>query len=652
DPPPRLPGPSIFDYRNEVMMTLRPQQQQHSVSTTFDLTAGNSKVKRGHEQDDSSSSSSSSSDSNLSPQHHPQQYFELAGDQLLVFEPSPMEASPGDWSAENNFGDDDGGVAAAECVSANEKDGQCAPFHLCYPVVFNAVTGELRNHGLARMLYQASGPCAKNESWSLQTVSVQVQPGVVSHVPLEIPSDFYNHTVCCPGYFYFENTIPHHYSPPKGGKSSPPLKPSHPDPMLPPTLRHEGRSFPSPQDPFYIGRHPHRHRHNHPLPIQQMSLPPPHQILLHPHEMFDSDLSPPPGDEEENVENDGQRSQPDYYFDEFSNDFDSSYYTTHQTPTTTSTTTSTTTPSTTSSTTLRPLKRRKTTPQPANSTLGDGGGAESKRVKVVSGRKNSTVSASSAATKGGTTEGGKGGTTSTKKRTNKISSSKAQGGIGNHKVKSEPLPPVVIEPPHLSAWNCPGRTMTMPRGHWPWMVALLNEGSHFCSGSLIDHRHILTSASCVASIQGTDIGKMRVILGDRVLYSSIDGPHLWRKIVRITRHIQYNSESMPINLPSSSNKGHTDKAIVSGWSGADLGKRFFSPRPAVDSVVEFMDREDCHKRFEGFKSEKSLPDDIICRSRSPADDEDGQLLARDWHLESWPRLWNISRNIYRYSEIY
>lgn len=33
-------------------------------------------------------------------------------------------------------------------------------------------------------------------------------------------------------------------------------------------------------------------------------------------------------------------------------------------------------------------------------------------------------------------------------------------------------------------------------------------------------------------------------LGDRVLYSSIDGPHLWRKIVRITRHIQYNSESM------------------------------------------------------------------------------------------------------------
>lgn len=95
-----------------------------------------------------------------------------------------QEASPGDWSAENNFGDDDGGVAAAECVSANEKDGQCAPFHLCYPVVFNAVTGELRNHGLARMLYQASGPCAKNESWSLQTVSVQVQPGVVSHVPL------------------------------------------------------------------------------------------------------------------------------------------------------------------------------------------------------------------------------------------------------------------------------------------------------------------------------------------------------------------------------------------------------------------------------------------------------------------------------------
>lgn len=35
-------------------------------------------------------------------------------------------------------------------------------------------------------------------------------------------------------------------------------------------------------------------------------------------------------------------------------------------------------------------------------------------------------------------------------------------------------------------------------GEWPWIAALFNTGRQFCGGSLIDDRHILTAAHCVA----------------------------------------------------------------------------------------------------------------------------------------------------------
>lgn len=35
-------------------------------------------------------------------------------------------------------------------------------------------------------------------------------------------------------------------------------------------------------------------------------------------------------------------------------------------------------------------------------------------------------------------------------------------------------------------------------GEWPWIAALFNGGRQFCGGSLIDNKHILTAAHCVA----------------------------------------------------------------------------------------------------------------------------------------------------------
>ena len=35
-------------------------------------------------------------------------------------------------------------------------------------------------------------------------------------------------------------------------------------------------------------------------------------------------------------------------------------------------------------------------------------------------------------------------------------------------------------------------------GEWPWIAALLMNGRQFCGASLIDDKHILTAAHCVA----------------------------------------------------------------------------------------------------------------------------------------------------------
>jgi hypothetical protein len=65
--------------------------------------------------------------------------------------------------------------------------------------------------------------------------------------------------------------------------------------------------------------------------------------------------------------------------------------------------------------------------------------------------------------------------------------------------------------------------------------------------------------------------------------------------------VSYTQNIQPINLPASGNRSHVSKGIVSGWSGADIGKkRFFAPRATVDSVAEFMEPEECNENYEGF----------------------------------------------------
>ncbi|CAF3745911.1 unnamed protein product [Rotaria sp. Silwood1] len=71
---------------------------------------------------------------------------------------------------------------------------------------------------------------------------------------------------------------------------------------------------------------------------------------------------------------------------------------------------------------------------------------------------------------------------------------------------------------------------------WPWIVSLQSR-DHFCGGTLIDNRHVLTAAHCISSTN------FRVIAGLH-RRTDVNGPRSQnRRVLRVFVHEQYNSRT-------------------------------------------------------------------------------------------------------------
>jgi hypothetical protein len=340
---------------------------------------------------------------------------------------------------------------------------------------------------------------------------------------LEIPPDFFNHTVCCPGYFYFENTIPHHYTPnaalsskikakakeaenknslkekeSKAIKLKLLLRPSQPDPMLTPQQlqqEQEGRSllkhYNSMSHPL---QYPHKNLPRLPLLMQQqLSRPPPHlhnnhrppQIFYHSHQIF----GPHSNSGDNTAEQNPQLDDDDYnYYDSFEGNYDYIIHHTTPRPSTNRSTTTSTPTSTQNSATKdsksEPRTKKDESSKNMNSTEtvvvrnsrdegSDPDESTMSEVKVGAKKEKTKTKEGESSTNSETVENSP-PTKKPKKTRKKPKNATNSTTTIHHETLASP-PVVVISPPHLSAWNCPGRQM-MPRGHWPWLVALLNEG--------------------------------------------------------------------------------------------------------------------------------------------------------------------------------
>merc|ERR1711874_330607 len=128
------------------------------------------------------------------------------------------------------------------------------------------------------------------------------------------------------------------------------------------------------------------------------------------------------------------------------------------------------------------------------------------------------------------------------------------------------------------------------------MAALMNRNRQFCGGSLIDERHILTAAHCVAHMSKYDVQNLRVRLGDHNIKDGIkDGSTVEKRVKRVIRHkgfssstlwndvailtmeddVQFNNNIQPICLARGSNS-YVDVKV---WTNARCKSSYGSSAP-------------------------------------------------------------------------
>ncbi|XP_054010459.1 proclotting enzyme-like isoform X2 [Hylaeus anthracinus] len=187
-------------------------------------------------------------------------------------------------------------------------------------------------------------------------------------------------------------------------------------------------------------------------------------------------------------------------------------------------------------------------------------------------------------------------------------------------------------------------------GEWPWIAALFNSGRQFCGGSLIDDKHILTAAHCVANMNPWDVARLTVRLGDYNIKTNTEIKHIERRVKRIVRHRGFNLRTLyndialltlsepvpftaqirPICLPSGSQLYSGKTATVIGWGSL----RESGPQPAIlqEVSVPVWTNSECKQKY-GAAAPGGIVDSFLCAGRVAKDscsgDSGGPLMVND-----------------------
>ncbi|XP_014238744.2 proclotting enzyme-like [Trichogramma pretiosum] len=194
-----------------------------------------------------------------------------------------------------------------------------------------------------------------------------------------------------------------------------------------------------------------------------------------------------------------------------------------------------------------------------------------------------------------------------------------------------------------------GGTTTQP-GEWPWIAGLFNAGRHICGGSLIDDRHILTAAHCVAQMTSWDVARLTVRLGDYDIKTPNEVRHVERRVQRVVRHrgfdmrtlyndvalltlnepVQFSETIRPVCLPSGANLYSGKRATVIGWGSLREGGP--APGKLQQVTIPVWSNAVCKQKYGSF-APGGIVESFLCAGQAEKDscsgDSGGPLMVND-----------------------
>ncbi|XP_055323201.1 chymotrypsin-2-like [Sitodiplosis mosellana] len=168
-------------------------------------------------------------------------------------------------------------------------------------------------------------------------------------------------------------------------------------------------------------------------------------------------------------------------------------------------------------------------------------------------------------------------------------------------------------------------------GQFPYQVSLRTTLSkqHFCGGSILSSRFILTAAHCSQDINGNPkyvyavLGALRRLSGGVIVELDKITPHeKWNPakiqndvcLLRTAEEIVFSDTIQPIALPTQDTPQKTE-VLLSGWG------RTSYPTPSGQSplpdILQFtkpntLSVDECKKRFKGHAAAANIHESILC----------------------------------------